>query len=74
VLPVYAAGEDRIEGITGEALCEGIKAHGHKHVVCAETIAAAVAHLREALVPGDLLLTLGAGDVWKVGAEVLKDV
>jgi len=24
-------------------------------------------------VPGDLLLTLGAGDVWKVGAEVLKD-
>jgi UDP-N-acetylmuramate--alanine ligase len=74
VLPVYAAGEDRIEGITGQALCEGIKAHGHKQVVYAESITAAVAHLRETLVPGDLLLTLGAGDVWKVGAEVLKDV
>jgi UDP-N-acetylmuramate--alanine ligase len=74
VLPVYAAGEDRIEGITGQALCDGIKAHGHKQVVYAESIAAAVAHLRETLVPGDLLLTLGAGDVWKVGAEVLKDV
>jgi UDP-N-acetylmuramate--alanine ligase len=73
VLPVYAAGEDRIEGITGESLCEGIKAHGHKQVVCAESIAAAVAYLRESLVPGDLLLTLGAGDVWKVGAEVLKN-
>ncbi len=73
VLPVYAAGEDRIEGITGERLCEGIKAHGHKQVVCAESIAAAVAYLRESLVPGDLLLTLGAGDVWKVGAEVLKN-
>ena len=74
VLPIYAAGEDRIEGITGESLCEGIKAHGHKQVVYVESIAAAVAHLRETLVPGDLLLTLGAGDVWKVGAEVLKDV
>jgi UDP-N-acetylmuramate--alanine ligase len=74
VLPIYAAGEDRIEGITGESLGEGIKAHGHKQVVCAESIAAAVTHLRETLVPGDLLLTLGAGDVWKVGAEVLKDV
>jgi UDP-N-acetylmuramate--alanine ligase len=74
VLPIYAAGEDRIEGITGESLAEGIKAHGHKQVVCAESIAAAVTHLRETLVPGDLLLTLGAGDVWKVGAEVLKDV
>jgi UDP-N-acetylmuramate--alanine ligase len=73
VLPVYAAGEDRIEGITGERLCEGIKAHGHKQVVCTESIAAAVAYLRESLVPGDLLLTLGAGDVWKVGAEVLKN-
>ena len=74
VLPIYAAGEDRIEGITGKTLCEGIKAHGHKQVVCAESIAAAVDHLRETLVPGDVLLTLGAGDVWKVGAEVLKDV
>jgi len=74
VLPIYAAGEDRIEGITGESLCEGIKAHGHKQVVYVESIAAAVAHLREILVPGDLLLTLGAGDVWKVGDEVLKDV
>jgi UDP-N-acetylmuramate--alanine ligase len=74
VLPIYAAGEDRIAGITGESLCEGIKAHGHKQVVYVESIAAAVAHLRESLVPGDLLLTLGAGDVWKVGAEVLKDV
>ena len=74
VLPIYAAGEDRIEGITGESLCEGIKAHGHKQVVCVESIAAAVTHLRETLVPGDLLLTLGAGDVWKVGTEVLQDV
>ncbi|MFO7709677.1 MAG: UDP-N-acetylmuramate--L-alanine ligase [Desulfobacterales bacterium] len=71
VLPIYAAGEDRIEGVSSRALCEGIKAHGHKQVVCADSLPAATAYLREALAPGDLLLTLGAGDVWKVGARIL---
>ena len=71
VLPVYAAGEDPIEGVNGRALCEGIKAHGHKQVVWVENLEAATAFLRSALAPGDLLLTLGAGDVWKIGDRVL---
>jgi len=72
VLPIYAASEEPIAGITGQALSERINAHGHKQVVFAEGIAAAAAQLKSLLMPGDLLLTLGAGDVWKVGAEVLK--
>jgi len=32
----------------------------------------ALAYLKKNLKPGDMLLTLGAGDVWKVGAELLK--
>jgi len=74
VLPIYAASEDPIEGVTARALCEGIKSHGHKQVTCVDGIPAAVAHLRPRLAPGDLLLTLGAGDVWKTGAEILKGV
>ena len=72
VLPIYAASEDPIEGVSSAALCEGIKAHGHKQVGCVADLPAALARVQEAAAPGDLLLTLGAGDVWKVGVEFLK--
>jgi UDP-N-acetylmuramate--alanine ligase len=72
VLPVYPAGEKKIKGITGQALCEGIMAHGHKKVVCKEDFKGAVCHLKEGLKEGDILLTLGAGNVWKIGEEILN--
>jgi UDP-N-acetylmuramate--alanine ligase len=72
VLPIYAAGEQEIEGLTGRKLCEGIKAHGHKEVFYSEGKEDVIAYLKENLKPGDVLLTLGAGDVWKVGLDILK--
>jgi UDP-N-acetylmuramate--alanine ligase len=72
VLPIYAAGEQKIEGLTGRKLCEGIKAHGHKEAFCLEDKEDVIAYLKENLKPGDVLLTLGAGDVWKVGLDILK--
>lgn len=72
VLPVYAAGETPIDGVNSERLADGVSRHGHKHVFCAESRADAVACLQGILKKGDLLLTLGAGDVWQVGADVLE--
>jgi UDP-N-acetylmuramate--alanine ligase len=72
VLPIYSAGEAAIEGVDGHDLCEGIMAHGHKKVTCIDGIEGAVLKLREILAPGDLLLTLGAGDVWRVGEKILE--
>jgi len=74
VLPIYSAGEKVIEGVDSVSMCDGIRQHGHKEVICKDTIAAAVAGLKDILVPGDILLTLGAGDVWKVGEEVLREL
>jgi UDP-N-acetylmuramate--alanine ligase len=74
VLPVYAASEDPIAGVSAQALCESIKAHGHKQVVCTDGTADCAARLKGILAPGDLLLTLGAGDVWKVGVDALKEI
>ena len=74
VLPVYAAGEKKIEGVESDLMCEEIRAHGHKLVICKKSIKGAVSHLKNVLKPGDILLTLGAGDVWKVGEEILKSV
>ena len=70
VTDVYAASEDPIPGISGASLAEGIRACGHKdvaHVPRAGLAAAARARVR----PGDVVLTLGAGDITQVGPELL---
>jgi UDP-N-acetylmuramate--alanine ligase len=74
VLPIYAASEQEIEGVSGQLLCEGIQAHGHKEVIYAAETKNAVDYLKKNLKPGDILLTLGAGDVWKVGEQVLQEL
>jgi UDP-N-acetylmuramate--alanine ligase len=71
VLPIYAAGEKITPGIDGQALFEGIRAHGHKDVIYMDGPKTAVSHLTRILRKGDILLTMGAGDVWKIGEEVL---
>lgn len=72
VLPIYPAGENPINGVDSARLCEEIKAHGHKEVICMDGMESALAYLKDVLRSGDLLLTLGAGDVWKVGVAVLN--
>jgi len=72
LLPVYAAGEERIDGIDNVMLCEGIKSHGHKEVSFVNDMTEAVDFLSGIVRKGDLVLTLGAGDVWKVGESLIK--
>lgn len=74
VLPIYPAGEPAIAGVDSRGLHQSIKQHGHKAVVYAEDPAAAVDHLLKVLTQGDILLTLGAGDVWQVGETVLSEL
>ena len=74
VLPIYAASEKAIKGIDSQLLFEEIRAHGHKDVVFMPSFKAAVSHLKQTLTPGDILLTLGAGDVYKLGETLLKEL
>jgi UDP-N-acetylmuramate--alanine ligase len=55
-------------------LGEGIKRHGHKDVTCVETPVDAVRRLIEITRQGDLVLTLGAGDVWKTGEALMNEL
>ncbi len=73
VLPVYSAGEEPLEGADGASLSAAIRTHGHKQVSYAEDKQTAVSRLRKTLTSDDLLVTLGAGDVWSVGEALLKD-
>jgi UDP-N-acetylmuramate--alanine ligase len=72
VLPIYAASETPIPGVEAEKLCESIQRHGHKDVRFVDGTEAAGRQLLESLQPNDLLLSLGAGDVWKIGEATLK--
>jgi UDP-N-acetylmuramate--alanine ligase len=71
VLPIYAAGEDALPGVNAEDLVERIRRHGHRDVSFAADFAGARQVLLDRLRSGDLLITLGAGDVWKIGDEFL---
>jgi UDP-N-acetylmuramate--alanine ligase len=73
VLPIYSAGEAPIENIDSQSLYEGIREHGHKDVVFHEGQDAALSYLKKTLRQGDVLLTLGAGDVWQVGDKFLEE-
>jgi UDP-N-acetylmuramate--alanine ligase len=69
---IYPAGEDRIEGVEAKALFEGIREYGHKNVTFISEKGEIVDHLLRILTPGDLVITLGAGDIWQVSDELLK--
>lgn len=72
VTPVYAAGESPLPGVSGETLVERIRAAGHPEVHWMENADGAISRLIPELQPGDRVLTLGAGDVWKMGVELLR--
>ncbi|MBW1751911.1 MAG: UDP-N-acetylmuramate--L-alanine ligase [Deltaproteobacteria bacterium] len=74
VLPIYAASEKAIKGVDSQSLFEEIRAHGHKDVVFMPSFKTAVSHLKQTLTAGDILLTLGAGDVYKLGETLLKEL
>jgi UDP-N-acetylmuramate--alanine ligase len=69
---IYAAGEERIEGVSGEALHQALKRRGHLDVTYAPTREGLTDAVFDALRPGDLLVVLGAGDVYKVGEEIVQ--
>ena len=73
VMDIYAAGEAPIPGVHARDLADGIAAHGHREVLyLGGDRAAIVDYLCESTRAGDLVLTLGAGDVGQLGGELLK--
>ncbi|MEW6715798.1 MAG: UDP-N-acetylmuramate--L-alanine ligase [Nitrospirota bacterium] len=71
LMDIYAAGERPINGVNSEVLSKGIRDAG-KDVEHIKERAEVATYLIESLKSGDTLLTLGAGDVWKIGEEVVK--
>lgn len=69
---IYPAGEERIEGVEAKLLFEGIREYGHKDVTYLPDKREIVEHLLRVVSPGDMVITLGAGDIYQVADELVK--
>jgi UDP-N-acetylmuramate--alanine ligase len=68
---IYAAGEDKVEGVTSEALYQALKKRGHLDVRYVPERVALAEALLDVVQSGDLVVTLGAGDVHRTADELL---
>jgi UDP-N-acetylmuramate--alanine ligase len=72
LLEVYAAGEDLIAEATSRRLCEALRARGHLDARYLGDEADPAVRVAGESVEGDLIVTLGAGDVYELGEKVLS--
>lgn len=72
VLDIYAASEKPIEGVTGELLAERMRDFGHRCAEYTGTIDQAIEAVLNNVREGDVVLTLGAGNVWQTGERLLE--
>ena len=70
VTDIYSAGEPPIEGVDAFQIAEGVREFGHKEVehIGNDQVSDRISRLVK---PGDVVMTLGAGDVWKLGRNLL---
>ncbi|TLY32921.1 MAG: UDP-N-acetylmuramate--L-alanine ligase [Ignavibacteria bacterium] len=74
VTDVYPAREEPIQGVTGELIVNAAKQYGHKdvhYVADKRKVPEALAKITQA---NDIVITMGAGDIWRYGEEFLKQL
>jgi len=74
VTPVYAAGEEPIEGVDSAALVDGLRAHGHRMVRTVENLDELCRELRDLAAEGDMVICMGAGDITKWAGALAEGV
>jgi UDP-N-acetylmuramate--alanine ligase len=67
---VYAAGEAPIAGADGRAICRAVRTRGHVEPVFVERVDELAESLRAVLHDGDVVLTMGAGNLGAVALEL----
>ncbi|MBC8283459.1 MAG: UDP-N-acetylmuramate--L-alanine ligase [Nitrospinae bacterium] len=70
LLDIYGAGEQPIEGIDSRKLAQGVREFGHKNVDHIENMDSLVSQLKNSLQPGDVVLTLGAGNIGELAHKL----
>lgn len=73
LLEIYPASEAPLPGISGTSLAQGIRQVSKTPVDFFPDLAAITPVLESILQPGDIFLTLGAGNVWQAGQAYLEE-
>ncbi|MDN4631098.1 UDP-N-acetylmuramate--L-alanine ligase [Sphingomonas sp. PsM26] len=74
VTPVYAAGEQPVEGVDADALVDGIKRRGHRSAATIADAGALAQTLAGVVQAGDMVVCLGAGDITKWAAGLASGI
>ncbi len=69
---IYAASEEPIEGVSSESLMKEIQQHGQRYTAYVPDVQKLAEEVRQMLQPGDLVLSLGAGNIVKAGEDLLS--
>ncbi|WP_441000996.1 UDP-N-acetylmuramate--L-alanine ligase [Fodinibius sp. SL11] len=72
ITDVYPSREEPIEGVTGKLIADVAKEYGHRKVQYVEQKADLPAKLKEIVEPGDVVITMGAGDIYKYGEQFVE--
>ncbi len=67
---IYPAREEPIEGVTGRLIADAAIQYGHKNVIYIEDKNNIFAELKQIMTPGDIIITMGAGDIYKLSREL----
>jgi UDP-N-acetylmuramate--alanine ligase len=74
ITSIYAAGEKAISGVTAEWLAQGIREHGHKEVIICPQQEEILPALKSLVKADDMVITLGAGNIYLVGEVLLEEL
>ncbi|MFN3306786.1 MAG: UDP-N-acetylmuramate--L-alanine ligase, partial [Candidatus Kapaibacteriota bacterium] len=74
VTDVYPAREEPIEGVSGMLVAESAKEFGHRNVHYVPNLDEVVPKVFELLREGDMIITLGAGSIWKVAEKLCQQI
>ncbi len=72
VTDVYPAREEPIQGVSGELIANAAKEFGHKQVHYVSDKKEVPGFLMSITRPGDIVITMGAGDIWKFGEQFIR--
>lgn len=72
ITEIYPASEEPIPGVTGKLLAEKIREHGHHEAGFEQDVTRMPERALLEIKPGDVVLTLGAGNIWRVGETLLE--
>jgi UDP-N-acetylmuramate--alanine ligase len=76
ICDVYPAREEKIPGVSGEIIARALKKNGHKNTIYIENKDDIPEQAQKLLKPGNMFISMGAGDIWKAGeklAQMLKE-